>query len=110
MILDGQKPEPVVLREIIARVVQIAHPQRLILFGSAARGEMGPDSDLDLLVIVQEPIHRRDLAGKIYQNLHGVPVSVDVVVVTENDIREFGNKIGTILYPALKEGVVVYEA
>ena len=110
MILDGQKPEPEVLREIIARVVQIAHPLRLILFGSAARGEMGSDSDVDLLVIVQKPIHRRDLAGKIYQNLHGIPVSVDVVVVTENDIREFGDKIGTVLYPALKEGVVVYAA
>lgn len=42
MILDGRKPEPEVLQEIIMRVVQIAHPQRLILFGSAARGEMGP--------------------------------------------------------------------
>jgi predicted nucleotidyltransferase len=110
VILDDRKPESEVLQEIITRVVQIAHPQRLILFGSAARGEMGPDSDVDLLVVVQEPVHRRDLAGKIYRNLHGVPLPVDVVVVTENDIREFGDKIGTVLYPALKEGVVVYEA
>jgi predicted nucleotidyltransferase len=107
---DSGKPEPEVLREIIARVVQVAHPQRLILFGSAARGEMGRDSDVDLLVVVQEPVHRRDLAGEIYRNLHGVQVPVDVVVVTENDVREFGNKLGTVLYPALKEGIVVYEA
>jgi len=104
------KPSPEVIREIIARVVQVAHPQRLILFGSAARGEMGPDSDVDLLVVVQEPVHRRDLSGEIYRNLHGVQVPVDVVVVTENDIQEFGDKLGTVLYPALKEGVVVYEA
>jgi predicted nucleotidyltransferase len=110
VILDGRKPELEVLQEIITRVVQIAHPQRLILFGSAARSEMGPDSDVDLLVVVQGPVHRRDLAGKIYHNLHGVPVPVDVVVVTENDIREFGDKIGTVLYPALKEGVIIYEA
>ena len=110
MTFDGRKPEPEVLQEIVARVVQVAHPQRLILFGSAARGEMGPDSDVDILVVVQGPVHRRDLAGKIYRNLHGVPVPVDVVIVTENDIREFANKIGTVLYPALKEGVVVYEA
>ncbi len=110
MTSEGMRPPPEVLREIIARVVQIAHPQRLILFGSAARGEMGPDSDVDLLVVVQGSVHRRDLAGKIYRNLHGVPVPVDIVVVTENDIREFGHKIGTVLYPALKEGVVVYEA
>jgi len=71
---------------------------------------MGPDSDVDLLVVVQEPVHRRDLAGEIYRNLHGVQLPVDVVVVTENDIQEFGDKLGTVLYPALKEGVVVYEA
>ncbi len=110
MTSEGMKPSPEVIREIIARVVQVAHPQRLILFGSAARGEMGPDSDVDLLVVVQEPVHRRDLAGEIYRNLHGVQVPVDVVVVTENDIQEFGDKLGTVLYPALKEGVVVYEA
>jgi len=106
----GTKPSSEILREIIARIVQVAHPQRLILFGSAARGEMGPDSDVDLLVVVQEPVHRRDLAGEIYRNLHGVQLPVDVVVVTENDIQEFGDKLGTVLYPALKEGVVVYEA
>lgn len=110
MTFPGTKPSPEILREIIARVVQIAHPQRLILFGSAARGEMGPDSDVDLLVVVREPVQRRDLAGEIYRNLHGLQVPVDVVVVTENDVREFGNKLGTVLYPALKEGIVVYEA
>ncbi len=110
MTFPGTKPSSEILREIIARIVQVAHPQRLILFGSAARGEMGPDSDVDLLVVVQEPVHRRDLAGEIYRNLHGVQLPVDVVVVTENDIQEFGDKLGTVLYPALKEGVVVYEA
>lgn len=79
MILDGRKPKPEVFQEIITRVVQIAHPQRLILFGSTARGEMGPDSDVDLLVVVQEPVHRRDLAGQIYRNLHGVPLPVEEV-------------------------------
>ena len=47
---------------------------------------------------------------RIYRNLHGVPVPVDVVVVTEDDVLQFGNKPGTVLYPALKEGIVVYEA
>ena len=43
------------LAEMIRRVVEVAHPQRLILFGSAARGEMGPHSDVDLLVVVDQP-------------------------------------------------------
>lgn len=110
MALPDTQPSPIALQDIISRVVQTAHPTRLILFGSAARGEMGTDSDIDLLVVVQGPIHRRELAGRIYRNLHGVAVPVDIVVVTEDDIQQFGEKPGTILYPALKEGVVVYEA
>jgi predicted nucleotidyltransferase len=110
MALQGATPSPTVLQDIVARVVQIAHPTRLILFGSAVRGKMGPDSDVDLLVVVQEPVHRRDLAGKIYRNLHGVPIPVDVVVVTEDDVEQFGDKLGTVLYPALREGVTLYEA
>jgi predicted nucleotidyltransferase len=40
-----------ILKEIIKRVVDVAHPESIIMFGSAARGEMGPNSDVDLLVI-----------------------------------------------------------
>ena len=106
----GSKILPEVLPRIISRIIEIAHPRRLILFGSAARGEMGADSDLDVLVVVQGPIHRRALSGQIYRNLHGVGVPVDVIVVTEEDVLRYGGKIGTVLYPALREGLVVYEA
>lgn len=104
------KPCPNVLQDLVTRVVEVAHPSRILLFGSAAREEMGPDSDLDILVIVEGPVHRRTLAGKIYRNLHGVPFSVDVVVVTTGDVRDYGHKNGTILPAALKEGIVLYEA
>jgi uncharacterized protein len=110
MPLQEMQLSPAVLQDIINRVVQTAHPKRLILFGSAARREMTSDSDVDLLVVVEGPVHRRELAARIDRNLHGTPVPVDIVVVTEDDVAQFGSKLGTVLYPALQEGAVVYEA
>jgi len=99
-----------ILDEIIRRVSRVVHPRRIMLFGSAVRGQMGPDSDLDLLVIVRGPVHRRALAQEIYSNLHGIPMPVDVVVATEEDIERYGDRVGTILRPALREGEIIYEA
>jgi len=96
--------------EVTRRIVSIAHPQRVVLFGSATRGEIGPDSDLDVLVIVRGPVQRRRLAQAIDRNLHGVGMPVDVVVATEEDVERFGDQIGLILRPALSQGRVMYEA
>lgn len=98
-----------VLDAIVRRVVEVAAPEKVILFGSAVRGEMGPHSDVDLLV-VKSGVHRRDMAGRIYENLWGVGAAVDIVVVTPDDIRRFGNSHALVIKPALQEGRVVYEA
>jgi predicted nucleotidyltransferase/DNA-binding MarR family transcriptional regulator len=103
-------PSKSVLKEAIRRIVDVAHPRKVILFGSAARGEMGPDSDLDFLVVVKGPAHRRKIAQSIHQNLFGVGISVDPVVVTEEAVQRYGDIVGTIIRPALKEGRVVYAA
>jgi len=98
-----------VLAEVIRRIVEVAQPDRIILFGSAARGEMGPDSDLDLLVIRSGPIHRGRLTERIYLNLLGVGQAVDVVVVTPDDIERYQDVSYLIIEPALREGKVIYE-
>ena len=98
------------LKEVTRRIVFLANPRRVILFGSAVRGQMKKDSDFDMLVVVGKSVHRRQMAQKIYRGLHGVGISVDVVVVTEADIKKYGSRTGTVLKPALKEGRVVYEA
>ncbi len=97
------------LDEVIRRIVAVAKPERIILFGSAALGEAGPDSDLDLLV-VKSGVHRRHLAREIYRRLFGIPVPVDVIVVRPEDVRAFQGKVGTIIDPALREGREVYAA
>lgn len=97
-----------VLAEVVRRIVEVAQPDKIILFGSAVRGEMGPNNDLDLLV-VKSGVHRRHLAQAIYRNLIGVGFPVDIVVVTPEDIERYGDSIGLVLEPALREGRVVYE-
>lgn len=98
------------LEEIIRRIVEVAHPDRIILFGSAARGELGPDSDIDLLVVKSDVEHRGHLSEDIYMNLSGIGVPVDIVVVTPEDIERFRHKVGTIIRPALRDGREVYAA
>lgn len=97
------------LQEIIRRIVQVAQPEKIILFGSAARGEMGPNSDVDLLV-VKAGAHRRKLAMAIYRSLRGVGWATDVIVVTPEDIERYGNCPALIIEPALREGRIVYAA
>ncbi|MGH7655248.1 MAG: nucleotidyltransferase domain-containing protein [Gemmatimonadaceae bacterium] len=98
------------LDEIVRRVVQVAHPDRIILFGSAARGEIGPNSDVDLLVVKAGVPHRRRLAQAIYRAMAGVGAPVDIVVVTPEDVAKYRDKVGPIIRPALRDGREIYAA
>lgn len=95
------------LREIVRRIVDVAQPERIILFGSAARGEMSPNSDVDLLV-VKSGAHRRHLAEMIYRQLIGVEYAVDVVVVTPEDIERYGTCPALVIAPAMQEGRIIF--
>ena len=95
------------ITEIIRRIVEVAAPEKIILFGSAAREEMGPDSDVDLLVI-KSGVHRRRLTQQIYRKLFGMDRPVDVVVVTPEDVERFENSFSMVIEPALREGKVIY--
>ena len=98
------------LEEVTRRIVESVKPQRVLLFGSAARGRMSKDSDLDMLVVMRKSVHRRQIAQKIYRNLHGTGIAVDIIVATEKDLEKYGERAGTILKSALQEGRVLYEA
>jgi predicted nucleotidyltransferase len=98
------------LVEIVRRIVEVATPERIVLFGSAAHGEAAPDSDLDLLVIKPGSYHRGRLTDAIYRNLIGVDRTVDVVVVTPEDVERYRDAPGLVIAPALREGLVVYAA
>ena len=103
-------PDPKMIDELVRRIVEVAHPLRIILFGSAARGAMGPHSDLDVLVVMPDGIHRRKTAQEIYRRLWGFGFAKDIVVVTESDLRKYGDNFSLIYYPALREGREIYVA
>ncbi len=98
------------LSELTRRIVESVHPLRIILFGSAARGDMGPSSDLDVLVVMPDGVHRRRTAQRLYRDLSGLGIAKDIVVVTETDLREFGDEPSLVLKPALEEGKELYHA
>lgn len=98
-----------ILDDIVHRIVEVAHPDKIILFGSAARGEMGVHSDVDLLII-KGGVDALDLMAAIYRNLHGVGAAVDAIVVRPEDVERFKDSHALVIKPALKEGKVIYDA
>ncbi len=111
--IANQKVTQETLGEIIQRIVEVAKSDKIVLFGSAARGKMGLNSDVDLLVIKSGNFHRGRLTEEIYMNfmnLKGVRRGVDVVVVTSEDVGKHRDDPALVIHPALTEGKVVYAA
>src|SRR5215471_16670519 len=103
-------PTPQTLEELVHRIVEVVHPQRIILFGSAARGDMRPDSDIDVLVVMPEGVHRRRTAQELHERLFGFPMAVDILVATPTDLEKHKDNIGLIYHRILREGREIYAA
>jgi predicted nucleotidyltransferase len=97
------------IQEIVRRIVRQFDPDRIILFGSHARGTATADSDVDLLVVMPVTGSKRDKAIEIGVAVHQVRLPKDIIVVTPEDVRRFRDIVGTIIHPALREGKVLYE-
>jgi uncharacterized protein len=91
------------------RIVARFDPLQVILFGSRARGDAHEDSDVDLLVVFPHVENSRTMAVAIPDELADLPAFKDVVVTTPTEIAACGKLIGTVLEPALREGLVLYE-
>jgi len=107
---SGSSPREQTLQRMVREIVAEVHPLRIILFGSAARGQMGPHSDLDVLVIMPNGTHRRETTRRLYRALYGVGQPTDIIVVTEEDVRRFGDEPSLVICPALEEGSELYHA
>ncbi len=95
---------------IVGRIVQVANPARIVLFGSRARGDAREDSDYDLLVIVDAATNRRALRIAIRRSFADLAVAADVVLATTAEAagRIPGRPAG-VVYWALQGGRVVYD-
>lgn len=97
-----------ILNTIVARIISTSNPSKVILFGSAARGNMTENSDFDLLVVMKNGIHRRKTAQQIYRNISDIGFASDILVVTEDDVELYREDEASIINPALKEGRILY--
>lgn len=95
---------------LITRIKTVIEPTQVIIFGSAARGLMAEDSDIDVLVVVPEGTHRRRTSRLIHRNLFGFGMPVDVIVATKEDLEKYKDSPGLIYRNILKEGKTVYAA
>ncbi len=96
------------LDRLVGEVVKRVNPLRIVLFGSAARDESGEQSDIDLLVVMPEGVHRRRTAQKLYREIKGLRVPFDIVVATAQDLEKHKDNDGLIYKNAIKEGIEVY--
>ena len=85
-------------------------PRRIFLFGSAARGEAGPDSDIDLLVVMDAFASRFDEMRRASRLLARLPVPTDVLVFTLAEVEEWGGVVNHIINEVMLDGRVVYDA
>lgn len=106
----GFHPDPAVLADLVERIVRAVAPDRIILFGSAAEGRMGPNSDLDVLVVKSGDHRRIDMMHAIRRELRGLGAAVDLVITTPAELEAHGDRPGLVYRPALRQGREVYAA
>jgi len=97
------------IHQITNRIARRFKPDKIVLFGSHARGNTGPDSDVDILVIMPVNGSRRKTQVNIRCEIHDIPVAKDIVVVTPSEAERQQHLAGTIVRPAMQEGHILYE-
>lgn len=99
----------VTITEMVRRIVERFHPERIILFGSYARGTAGPDSDVDLLVVMEPQGSKRRRAVEIHGLLAGMGLPKDIIVVTPEEFNAYRDAPGTVIRTAWQEGKILHD-
>ncbi len=98
------------INNIANQIIKYANPLQIILFGSAVKGKMKKDSDIDFLVIMPNGTHKRKTAQMLYRKIFSPEVSFDIVVSTPDDLEKHKDNIGLIYKTILEEGKILYAA
>ena len=96
------------IQRVVSRIVRDFHPERIILFGSHARGEAGPDSDVDLLVVMPVEGSKRAKQLQVRMALPNTRLPVDVIITRPEEFAWRKDVVGTIEWPASHEGRLLY--
>src|SRR5438477_12746692 len=94
------------IARMVKRIATRFAPEKIILFGSQARGDAGPDSDVDLLVVMPVEGSVADKGIEIRMALHDIHIPIDIVVTTPEEFAWRKDYVGTIEWPATREGKV----
>ncbi len=97
------------IEEMAQRLVEQFNPDKIVLFGSYARGDVGIDSDVDLLVVKSIVGSKREARIAMRMAVRGLGIAKDIVLATPEDIAKYQNVVGTVIRSALNEGKVLYE-
>ncbi len=98
------------ITRLVQKIVTEVHPLKIFLFGSSVRGDSTADSDIDLLVVMRDGVHRRKIAQQIYRNISNAGIPFDILVATVTDIEEHRDNVGLIYHQILQKGKEVYAA
>lgn len=109
--LEKLSPTQEKVDEAVRAAVEVAHPSRVILFGSWPRGEAKWDSDLDMAVLMPDSSEPRlgEIRRTLRRRLDQVPMSIDLVLTTEEFANRFRREINSIYYTILSDGRIAYE-
>jgi uncharacterized protein len=94
--------------KLVKCIVDAVHPLQIILFGSAARNEMGPDSDIDVLVVMPNGTHRVETEKQLYRTVKGITTPYDILVSTPEILGRHRFNIGLVYRTILEEGKTIY--
>ena len=100
---------PPATQEMVRRLLARWNPDKIILFGSYARGTAGPNSDADLLIVMPIDGPRRPIVAEMYREIGYVGLPKDLILVTPEGLERQRDDPGTVIYPALREGIVLYD-
>ncbi|MHB1458736.1 MAG: nucleotidyltransferase domain-containing protein [Armatimonadota bacterium] len=96
--------------EIVDRIVKAIHPQKIVLFGSRARNQARPDSDIDILVIAESDEPRYKRSRVLYGAMHDMGTPIDIIVYTPEEVIDWSQVRQAFVTTALREGKILYES
>jgi uncharacterized protein len=101
-----------ILRQMVDAIVQEIHPEKIVLFGSFARGDASATSDLDLMIIDSKPFNetrnRLTEMARIWHLLRGFGLPIDILLYSMDEVDRWKNSINHVIARALREGKVLY--